>query len=90
MVEERGKDPYVTKETRDLVQIGPVERAEMRTRESENKLRFVRPKDAAARRACLTARASAIRAEPTKDLEAESLHMEVLSADLIIHPKPPL
>ena len=68
----------------------PVERAEMRTRESENKLRFVRPKDVVARRACLTARASAIRVEPTKDLKAESLHMEVLSADLIIHPKPPL
>lgn len=89
MIEERGKNPNVTKETRDLIRSVPIQRAEMRTKESKNKLRFVRPKDAAARRACLTARASAIRAEPTKDLEAEYLQMEVLSAFLIIQPKPP-
>ena len=43
----------------------PERRVEMRTRESENKLRVVSPKAAAARRAFLTAKASETRAEPT-------------------------
>lgn len=66
------------------------DRAEMSDFESDQKVTEVSPEDTASRRTALTARASAMRAEPTwlRFVDMDRVDPEVGS--LKIHPKPPI